>query len=361
MWEACGGQLPYDAVYINEGPRTATIYQRMDPANPASFNHRTERLTTGRTYHFVDHKPDRPSSSQRTILCVHGFPDIWYGWRYQIGPWVRAGYRVIVPDMLGYGGTDKPRAAEEYSTRRLCADLAALLDVVGVHKAIVIGHDWGSFIAGRFALWHPDRLLALGLFSVPYHPPHKEYIPLEAVVKMVPNYAYQLYFANPESTKEIEANLDRFLRGIYQFETHQKNITLDGNMQEAVVNPGPTRPPISGPVLTIDELRYLSSQMRDMNGPLSYYRTSRVRFDEEQAAQLPDHLPTNLPVLHIWGTNDLSATPSGLSKMRELTPRLEVIELQNVGHWIMVQAKGEVTRAVLDWLTKLDAVVASKL
>jgi soluble epoxide hydrolase/lipid-phosphate phosphatase len=79
------------------------------------------------------------------------------------------------------------------------------------------------------------------------------------------------------------------------------------------------------------------------------------------AAQLPDHLPTNLPVLHIWGTNDLSATPSGLSKMRELTPRLEVIELQNVGHWIMVQAKGEVTRAVLDWLTKLDAVVASKL
>lgn len=96
---------------------------------------------------------------------------------------MRAGYRVIAPDMLGYGGTDKPRAAEEYSTRRLCADLAALLDVVGVHKAvsvpefrthvicdvellamqIVIGHDWGSYIAARFALWHPDRLLALGL------------------------------------------------------------------------------------------------------------------------------------------------------------------------------------------------------
>jgi hypothetical protein len=62
-----------------------------------------------------------------------------YGWRHQIGPWVRAGYRVIAPDMLGYGGTDKPRAAEEYSTRRLCADLAALLDVVGVHKAVSAG------------------------------------------------------------------------------------------------------------------------------------------------------------------------------------------------------------------------------
>jgi soluble epoxide hydrolase/lipid-phosphate phosphatase len=129
----------------------------MDPTDPASFNHRTERLSTGRTYHFVDHKPERPSLSSLTILCVHGFPDIWcvvrsllpphffryvrgrYGWRHQIGPWVRAGYRVIAPDMLGYGGTDKPRAAEEYSTRRLCADLAALLDVVGVHKAVSAG------------------------------------------------------------------------------------------------------------------------------------------------------------------------------------------------------------------------------
>lgn len=59
-----------------------------------------------------------------------------FGWRYQIGPWVRAGYRVVVPDMLGYGGTDKPFAAEEYSARGLCADLAALLDVVGVQKAV---------------------------------------------------------------------------------------------------------------------------------------------------------------------------------------------------------------------------------
>jgi soluble epoxide hydrolase/lipid-phosphate phosphatase len=262
--------------------------------------------------------------------------------------------------MLGYGGTDKPRAAEEYSTRRLCADLAALLDVVGVHKAIVIGHDWGSHIAARFALWHPDRLLALGLFSVPYNPPLKEYIPLEGLVKRVPNYAYQLYFANPESTKEIEANLERFLRGVYRLEVHQKNMTLDGNMREVVVNPGPTTP-ISGPAFTIDELRYLSSQMRDMSGPLSYYRTTKVRFEEEQAAQLPDHLPTDLPVLHIWGAMDMTATPSGLSKMRELITRLDVIELQEVRHWIMVEAKDEVTRAVLDWLTKLDGVVTSKL
>lgn len=74
------------------------------------------------------------------------------------------------------------------------------------------------------------------------------------------------------------------------------------------------------------------------------------------AAQLPDHLPANLPVLHIWGTKDPAATPSALTKMRGLIPRLEVMELKNEGHWIMIQAKDEVTKAVLDWLTKLDAV-----
>lgn len=58
----------------------------------------------------------------------------------------------------------------------------------------------------------------------------------------------------------------------------------------------------------------------------------------------------------------MAATPNALTKMRGLIPKLEEKELQNEGHWIMVQAsKDEVTRAVLDWLTRLDAVTLSKL
>ena len=52
---------------------------------------------------------------------------------------MHARYRVLVPDMLGYGGTEKPLDAEEYSTKKLCADLAALLDVVGVSRAVSSG------------------------------------------------------------------------------------------------------------------------------------------------------------------------------------------------------------------------------
>lgn len=128
----------------------------MDPQKPASFNHRTQLLSTGRTYHFVDQIPNqyKPQTTP-TILCVHGFPDLWYvhnfschpivftspslfryGWRYQIAPWVLRGFRVVVPDMLGYGGTDKPVEPSEYSMRRLCDDLAALLNNLGLDKAV---------------------------------------------------------------------------------------------------------------------------------------------------------------------------------------------------------------------------------
>ena len=84
--------------------------------------------------------------------------------------------------MLGYGGTQKPIEPSDYSTKKICADLAALLDLLEIKGAVcmkgmrmvrnnsmlifcqvIIGHDWGSFIAGRFALWHPNRILALAM------------------------------------------------------------------------------------------------------------------------------------------------------------------------------------------------------
>jgi pimeloyl-ACP methyl ester carboxylesterase len=58
------------------------------------------------------------------------------GWKYQIGPWVRAGYRVVAPDMLGYGETDKPYDPEEYSLRRISDDLASILDLIRVRKVV---------------------------------------------------------------------------------------------------------------------------------------------------------------------------------------------------------------------------------
>jgi len=73
---------------------------------------------------------------QSTLMCYQISTLRRYGWRYQIGPWTRKGFRVVVPDMLGYGGTDKPSEYSEYSTKRLSDDLAALLSLLGIDKAV---------------------------------------------------------------------------------------------------------------------------------------------------------------------------------------------------------------------------------
>jgi len=65
---------------------------------------------------------------------------------------------VIVPDALGYGGSDKPTEVAAYSTKNLANDMVALLDAEDISKAVIVGHDWGSFTAWRIALWHPERV-----------------------------------------------------------------------------------------------------------------------------------------------------------------------------------------------------------
>ncbi|KAI0046648.1 alpha/beta-hydrolase [Auriscalpium vulgare] len=321
----------------------------MNPGDPNSFNHRTERLSTGRTYHFVDQRPAHYTAETPTLLCLHGFPDLWYGWRHQIGPWVRRGYRVIAPDMLGYGGTDKPTAPEEYSMKRLSDDMAALLDIVGVRKAVVIGHDWGSYTAGRFALWHPDRLRALAMLSVPYNPPIPVYLSLPEIVKRLPNLGYQLYLASDASTKEVEANLDRFLRLMYSLVTPDKNMLLEGKLRQVLFHAEGQAPA---------KKLLLNEKMSNMNGPLSYYRTTKARFDEEKAARLAPSLPASLPVLHIYGSRDKTTAASAAEASRQLIPRLELVELDGVGHWVMLQAKEEITEAVGGWLERVGVVPA---
>ncbi|KAF8076693.1 epoxide hydrolase [Lyophyllum atratum] len=327
----------------------------MDPRNPASFNHRTEELSTGRTYHFVDQLPeDYDPRRTPTLLCLHGFPDLWYGWRYQIGPWVRGGNRVVVPDMLGYGGTDKPRDASEYSTRRLCADLAALLDLLEVQKAVIVGHDWGAFVAGRFALWYPHRLFALIMLSVPYTPPSPKYISIEDVGKLAPNLGYQADFANPTTTSEIETNLPRFLSITFRTPTANENYTTRGSLFKLLNLPEVNRGPS---VLDEFEFKYYLEELNKggMNGPLNYYRTTQYRHEEEERAKLQPNLAPNLPVLFIWGTKDVTTTPFLINKSRKFISRMQDVAFEGIGHWVLVEVKEEITERVRVWLQSLTS------
>ncbi len=90
-----------------------------------------------------------------TVVLLHGFPETYYAWRHQI-PVLAQHFRVIAPDLRGYGATDKPAAG--YDKRTMANDLLALLDKLNIDRIALVGHDRGARVATRFAKDHPHRL-----------------------------------------------------------------------------------------------------------------------------------------------------------------------------------------------------------
>jgi len=96
------------------------------------------------------------------VILLHGFPETWYAWRNQI-PVLAARYRVIVPDLRGYGETEKP--ATGYDKRTMAGDIRALMRTLGIARAPIIGHDRGARVPTRFAKDHPEAITHLGVFD----------------------------------------------------------------------------------------------------------------------------------------------------------------------------------------------------
>src|SRR4051812_22466014 len=88
------------------------------------------------------------------VLLMHGFPELAYSWRNQIGPLGAAGFHVIAPDMPGYGRSDKPDVT--YDCEWINGTLMGLVDALGPEKphdnrpgksqVVIAGHDWGGLL-----------------------------------------------------------------------------------------------------------------------------------------------------------------------------------------------------------------------
>ncbi|MBI2388395.1 MAG: alpha/beta hydrolase [Deltaproteobacteria bacterium] len=117
--------------------------------------------TNGVRLHYAEAGPrDAPP-----VLLLHGFPELWWSWRHQIGPLVDAGFRVIVPDQRGYGDSEKHGP---FHIDTLVSDLVGLLDAAGVPRAHVVGHDWGGAVAWHLAATRPELCDRLVVMNCPH-------------------------------------------------------------------------------------------------------------------------------------------------------------------------------------------------
>jgi haloacetate dehalogenase len=106
------------------------------------------------------------------LLLLHGFPQTHAMWR-RVAQRLAADFRLVVPDLRGYGDSTKPPPAAtpeldhaQHSKRAMAADLAALMALLGHERFAVVGHDRGGRVAHRLALDHRERVVKLALLDI---------------------------------------------------------------------------------------------------------------------------------------------------------------------------------------------------
>jgi pimeloyl-ACP methyl ester carboxylesterase len=111
------------------------------------------------TLHYVEAGP----ADADVVVLLHGWPETWFAWRHVI-PRFADRYRVIAPDLRGFGDSSKPGTG--YDMASLAGDIAALLDRLGVASAHVVGHDYGAATGYALAARWPERVRSLAILDM---------------------------------------------------------------------------------------------------------------------------------------------------------------------------------------------------
>jgi pimeloyl-ACP methyl ester carboxylesterase len=100
------------------------------------------------------------------VLLLHGFPQFWWTWRYQLVDLADRGYRAVAVDLRGYGDSDKPPRG--YDLWTLAGDVAGLIRALGEPRADVVGHGWGGLIGWTVTALHPRLVRSLAVLGAPH-------------------------------------------------------------------------------------------------------------------------------------------------------------------------------------------------
>ena len=304
------------------------------------------------------------------IIMVHGCPESWFSWRRQIPVIAEAGYKVAAIDVRGYGGSDKPHAIEEYTLKKIGADIVGIIDFFEEDQAILIGHDWGGPIVWYTSLLNQNRISAVAGLSVPYFP-QREVSPLDAFeVIYKDKFFYQLYFQKEGvAESEFEPDLRKYLESTY-FSIDARGMKKQFENPLNAMNKGPNAKYLDDVVefesypdwINKDEMNYLINEFENsgMRGPLNRYRAQRIDFEElkdfrdkklkQPAALMVGSLdPVNFFIGD--GYKDTEHLKEVFEPVYENLIKTELIN--DFGHWTQQEAPEEVNRFLLDFLKQI--------
>ena len=260
------------------------------------------------------------------ILCLHGFPELNYSWRYQMPVLAAKGYRVWAPNQRGYGASSRPGAVSDYSADRMIADAAALFDASGATKLTLVAHDWGGAIAWMFAIDRARPVERLVVMNLP-HP-----MCFAAALKRWPQRRrswYMAFFQLPWLPERMllardAAGIRNAFRGMAVDKARFPDAVLDVYAR-AAQRPGA------------------------MTAMLNWYRAAARHRDR---MKLSNGGRVDVPTLVIWGEEDSALGLETLDGTDRYVADLTIRRLPGVSHWVQQEAPEAVNAILDDWLPR---------
>ncbi|KAM0885273.1 hypothetical protein ACQ4PT_030443 [Festuca glaucescens] len=319
---------------------------------PEGVRHRTVEVAHGVRLHVAEAGPeDGPA-----VLLVHGFPDLWYGWRHQMAALAARGFRAVAPDLRGYGDSDVPPAKDSYTTFHLVGDLVALIADLGQPQVFVAGHDWGANVAWQLCLLRPDLVRALVNLSVAYHPRRSEGTPLQAIRAFCGEDHYMCRFQDPGVAEAEFALYDhRYkFKAILGMRKAAPIILSKGKTFFESLDSDGTLPAW----LSEEDISYYAEKFEKtgFTGGLNFYRCLDLNW--ELSAPWTG-APIKVPTKFIVGDLDLTYNTPGVKDyihkggFKENVPNLEdVVILEGVGHFLNQEKPNEVSEHICEFFSK---------
>lgn len=249
------------------------------------------------------------------VLLLHGVPDSSGLWRNQIPALTSAGFRVIAPDLRGFGASDRPEGRDAYGVPALVGDALAVLDAMEVESAGVVGHDFGAVVGWSLAAFVPDRVESLAALSVGH-----------------PN----VYFAS-RSQRELS-----WYMLLFGFEgVAEEWLPKDGWRRLRTIFDDPP---------DIDRYAADLSRPGALTAALNLYRANIAPHDLISGEQpLPK---INRPVLGIWSSRDRLCGEEQMKDSGNFVDDWRYERIEEAGHWIPLDAPDRLNELLVSFLVR---------
>lgn len=272
----------------------------------------------------VDECLPEGGGGRRLALCLHGFPESKFSWRFQLPMLARLGYIAWAPNLRGYGGSSRPQGIAAYDIENLVGDVEGLIAAAGAEETVLIGHDWGATIAWQCAFRKIDTLTRLVIMNVPH--PRRLGEELRTNPKQMRKSWYIAFFQLPKLPEWFLTRRDAKAVGDAFYE------------------------------MAVDKTRFPDEVLRHYRqnvllpgaatAMVNYYRAMRKAGRRFVA---PDSRTVTVPTLIIWGEEDAALENSLVPGTERYVPDLTVRYLPGVSHWVQQEAP-ETVNAMLEAL-----------